>query len=55
MARSGVVVSERQRIEKIQTELCNIRPDHDTIQKAQDLSREISKIDPNKLQKPFTI
>jgi len=57
MVRSGsvLVVSERQRIERLQNEIQNIRPSPDTLQKAQDLSREVSKIDTDKLLKPFTI
>jgi hypothetical protein len=57
MVRSSlqVVVSERDRMESIQNLYHNTRPSPETIQKAQDLSRELSNIDTGKLLKPFTI
>jgi len=55
MVSSSLVVSEKSRIEKIQSGLKNIKIDHATIQEAQEISREVSKIDVNKLLKPFTI
>jgi hypothetical protein len=56
MAGSDSVVSEeRLRIERIQAGLKKIKIEYSTIQKAQEISREVSKIDVNKLLKPFTI
>jgi len=56
MAGSDLVaVNERERIERIQAGLKKIKIEYSTIQKAQEVSREVSKIDVNKLLKPFTI
>lgn len=51
----GLGISERKRLEKLQNIYHNTRPSPDVIQKAQDLSRELSNIDTSKLLKPFTI
>lgn len=48
-------ISEKERIEKIQTGLKHIKTDYSTIQKAHEISREVSNIDVDKLFKPFTI
>lgn len=58
MERKGsglVVITDRQRIEKIQASLKNIKTDYSTIQKAHEISREVSNINADKLFKPFTI
>jgi hypothetical protein len=51
----GLEISERERIKNIQDLYHNTRPSQETLQKAQDLSRELSNIDTSKLLKPFTI
>jgi len=47
--------TERERIERIQEKLHNIKISPETIQKAHEISRELSKISVERLYKPFDI
>jgi hypothetical protein len=55
MGRSSSVVYDRVRIERIQSELKTIRLDRKSIEEIQETSREMCKIDVDKLLRPFTI
>jgi hypothetical protein len=46
---------ECERIERIQTELNKISPSPEVIQRAHEISRELSKISVEKLYKPFDV